>query len=136
MPSIQPAENVLYEGKTTAQKWLSLDWVGGIISLAMITSLLLPLQWGGVLYPWNDRRVIALFCVVSFPLHLGTMILIPAQFAVLFIAFLGWEFYKKERAMLPLFLFKRRTQVGSGIAMFLMMVSFLVSLACKTDFPS
>lgn len=29
--------------------------------------------------------------------------------------------------MLPLFLFRRRTQVGAGIAMFFMMVGFLVS---------
>jgi hypothetical protein len=29
--------------------------------------------------------------------------------------------------MLPLFLFRRRTQVGAGIAMFFMMVAFLVS---------
>lgn len=112
VPSIAPAENPFYDGKTTLQKWLSLDWVGGVISIAMITTLLLPLQWGGVLYAWNDKRVIALFVV----------------FAVLFLAFLGWEFYKKDRAMLPLFLFKRRTQVGAGLGMFLMMVSFLAGV--------
>jgi len=31
----------------------------------MIVCLLLPLQWGGVLYPWNDRRIVAPFCVVG-----------------------------------------------------------------------
>lgn len=94
---------------TTLQKWLSLDWVGGIISVGMICSLLLPLQWGGVTRAWNDKVVIALFCV----------------FGVLFLGFLSWEFYKGKRAMLPLSLFRRRTQVGSGLAMFFMMISFL-----------
>lgn len=60
-----PPTNKLYEGKTTRQKWLSLDWIGAFLSLAMITSLLLPLQWGGVTRPWNDRVVIALFATVS-----------------------------------------------------------------------
>jgi MFS family permease len=77
----------------------------------MITSLLLPLQWGGITRPWNDKVVIALFCV----------------FGVLFIAFIGWELYKGERAMMPLFLFRRRTQVGTGGAMFFMMISFLAA---------
>jgi len=43
----------------------------------------------------------------------------------LFIMFMAWEFYKGKRAMLPLFLFRRRTQVGAGIAIFFMMISFL-----------
>jgi hypothetical protein len=60
-----PPINKLYEGKTTLQKWLAMDWIGSLLSLAMITSLLLPLQWGGVTKPWNDRVVIALFATVS-----------------------------------------------------------------------
>ncbi|CAG7852110.1 Putative HC-toxin efflux carrier TOXA [Serendipita indica DSM 11827] len=110
-PSNPPPSNPLYDGKTTLQKWLSLDWVGAVISVAMITALLLPLQWGGVTKAWNDRSVIALFVV----------------FGVLLIAFIAWQFYMGERAMMPLQLFKRRTQVGAGIAMFFMMISFLAA---------
>jgi hypothetical protein len=66
IPSIKPADNTFYDDKNTLQKWISLDWVGAFLSVAMIVTLLLPLQWGGVLYAWNDRRIIALFCVVSF----------------------------------------------------------------------
>ncbi|KAB5591533.1 Major facilitator (MFS1) transporter-like protein [Ceratobasidium theobromae] len=49
-----------YQGKTTVQKWLSLDWFGSALALATITSLLLPLQWGGNERAWDDRVVIAL----------------------------------------------------------------------------
>jgi EmrB/QacA subfamily drug resistance transporter len=111
VPAHQPPESKLYEGMTSLQKWLAMDWIGAVISVGMITCLLLPLQWGGVTRPWNDKVVIALFCV----------------FGVLLIIFVAWEFFKGERAMLPLFLFKRRTQVGAGAAMFLMMISFLAA---------
>jgi hypothetical protein len=119
VPSIKPAENAFYDGKTTLQKWISLDWIGAFISVGMIICLLLPLQWGGVIYAWSDRRIIALFCV----------------FAVLFLCFIAWEFFKGERAMLPLFLFRRRTQVGAGIAMFFMMVAFLVRHSISNRCP-
>lgn len=109
IPSKPPPPSPLYEGKTTFQKWLALDWVGAFLSVGMITALLLPLQWGGVTKPWNDRVVIALFVV----------------FAVLLILFVGWEVYMGKRAMMPLELFRRRTQVGGGIAMFFIMGTFL-----------
>ncbi|PVF94123.1 ABC transporter [Serendipita vermifera] len=112
VPSHAPVDSGLYDNMSTLQKWLALDWIGGIISVGMITCLLLPLQWGGVTRPWNDKVVIILFCV----------------FAFLLIVFIGWEFFKGKRAMLPLALFKRRTQVGSGAAMFLLMISFLAAI--------
>ena len=110
------------------QKWLLMDWVGSVLSVGMITSLLLPLQWGGVSREWNDRVVIALFVTVSF---LSVLLMhrayLAVQFGVLFGLFIGWEYYKKEHAMMPLFLFKRRTQVGAGIATFMMMIAFLAA---------
>lgn len=63
-PLRPPMGGAEYEGKTTFQKWLSLDWIGSVLALAMVTALLLPLQWGGNERPWNDKVVIALFCVV------------------------------------------------------------------------
>ncbi|PVF94122.1 ABC transporter [Serendipita vermifera] len=94
---------------STLQKWFALDWIGAIISIALVTCLLLPLQWGGGTKSWNDKVVIVLFCV----------------FVVLLLVFLGWEFFKGERAMLPLSLFKRRTMVGAGFAIFLLVIAFL-----------
>ncbi|KAG9104701.1 hypothetical protein FRC07_009755 [Ceratobasidium sp. 392] len=99
-----------YEGKTTLQKWLSLDWAGSVLALGMVTSLLLPLQWGGNEKPWNDKVVIALFCV----------------FGVLLIIFVGWEMYKGDRAILRTAMFRRRTQVGACVEAFFIMLALLL----------
>ncbi|KAG8894670.1 hypothetical protein FRC00_008595, partial [Tulasnella sp. 408] len=42
----------------------NIDWVGSILCLGMVTTLLLPLQWGGVTKAWTDKSVIACFVVV------------------------------------------------------------------------
>ncbi|KAG8903456.1 hypothetical protein FRC00_000078, partial [Tulasnella sp. 408] len=73
--------------KETMSRIAGIDWIGCILSIGMIVSILLPLQWGGVSKPWNDKTVIALFCV----------------FAVLLAAFIGWEWYVgEEQAIMPL----------------------------------
>lgn len=41
---------------------LALDWWGSLILLAVVTTLLLPLQWGGNSYPWSSGIVIGVFC--------------------------------------------------------------------------
>ncbi|KAG8958974.1 hypothetical protein FRC00_002081 [Tulasnella sp. 408] len=83
--------------KETMRRLAGIDWIGAILSTSMIISILLPLQWGGVTKPWNDKTVIALFCV----------------FAVLLAAFIGWEWYiGEEKATMPLSMWTNRTQVG------------------------
>lgn len=47
------------------RRFIGLDWIGTLLCLGLITSLLLPLQWGGNTKPWSDPSVIACFCVVS-----------------------------------------------------------------------
>ncbi|KAG8816578.1 hypothetical protein FRC17_000269, partial [Serendipita sp. 399] len=115
-PSSPPPPNPLYPPDTTPkEKWLSLDWVGALLSLGTIACLLLPLQWGGVSRPWNDKVVIALF----------------AAFAILLVLFLGWEKHKGARAMMPLSLiFQRRrtTLLGAALMMFLVMIPFLCAI--------
>ncbi|KAG9031729.1 hypothetical protein FRB95_002402 [Tulasnella sp. JGI-2019a] len=99
------------DGTTWWQKAISLDWVGSILCVGMVTSLLLPLQWGGVTKPWTDKTVIALFVV----------------FAVLFVAFIAWEHHMGIRANLPLDLFKRRTQIGCCLEAFFLFLILLLS---------
>ncbi|CAE6512389.1 unnamed protein product [Rhizoctonia solani] len=96
-PNRPPIGGSHYEGKTTLQKWLSLDWFGSLLALGMVTALLLPLQWGGNERPWNDKVVIALFCV----------------FGVLCPAFIAWEYRLGDRAVMRTSMFRRRTQIGS-----------------------
>ncbi|KAF8597474.1 MFS general substrate transporter [Ceratobasidium sp. AG-I] len=99
-----------YEGMSSVRKWVSLDWVGSVLALGMVTALLLPLQWGGNQRPWNDRVVIALFCVCGF----------------LIVTFIIWEWRMGNRAILRTSMFRRRTQVGACLALFFTMAVMLV----------
>jgi hypothetical protein len=98
--------------KSPLQRWLGLDWLGTVLCLGFVTTLLLPLQWGGNTRPWSSPVVIALFPV----------------FGVLILAFLAWEYHLKNRALLPFKLFKNRTQVGCSLLSFWMMLQLLVGI--------
>ncbi|KAJ7204773.1 ABC transporter [Mycena pura] len=80
--------------------WLHLDWVGAVLSFAMVTVLLLAVQWGGNEKPWNDPTVIALLVL----------------FAVFLIAFIGWETWYGPEAILPVSIVCRRNIFGAGVA--------------------
>ncbi|KAG8920739.1 hypothetical protein FRC00_009583, partial [Tulasnella sp. 408] len=83
--------------KETMRRIAGIDWIGSLLSISMITAILLPLQWGGVTKAWTDKTVIACFCV----------------FAVLLLAFLGWEWYVGEdKAIMPLSMWANKTQIG------------------------
>ncbi|KAG8832129.1 hypothetical protein FRC17_001962 [Serendipita sp. 399] len=98
------------EGKTKVQKWLGVDWVGTALCLAMIMPLLLALQWGGNTRPWNDKVVIALFCV----------------FGVVLPAFVYWEFRLGSMAIMPMWMYKRRSQIGCSATSFFVMMNLIV----------
>lgn len=70
--------------------------------LGVTTCLILPLQEGGISRPWSDKSVIAELCV----------------FGVLLVLFVAWEWRKGAKAILPMFLFRRRTMVGACIVSF------------------
>lgn len=55
-----PTDHGIPEWKRIA----GLDWIGSALLLGTATSVLLPLQWGGVTKAWGDKSVIASFCVV------------------------------------------------------------------------
>ncbi|KAI0092363.1 ABC transporter [Irpex rosettiformis] len=99
---------------TPSSSWwsllLGLDWLGSVFSIAMTVALLLPLQWGGNVKSWNDPAVIALFCVAG----------------VLVVLFILWETYQGEKALLPIKLLTRRTQVGACLASMLLYVCFVI----------
>ncbi|KAJ7472944.1 putative efflux pump antibiotic resistance protein [Mycena galericulata] len=65
---------------------------GTTIFIPAVVCLLLALQWGGSIYPWNDGRVIALLVV----------------FGVLITAFMGIQMWKQENATVPPRIFKQR----------------------------
>ncbi|KAG8851908.1 hypothetical protein FRB91_007201 [Serendipita sp. 411] len=111
LPFHPPLSNVHHQGKTLLQKWMSMDWIGTVLALGMTVSLLLPLTWGGVTRPWNDRVVIALFVLAG----------------VLFMLLILWERRLGATAMMPLSIFMRRTQFSAGVANFTVMLVSIIA---------
>ncbi|KZO92741.1 ABC transporter [Calocera viscosa TUFC12733] len=99
------------DGMNTLQRWLSLDWFGALLSISMVVCLILPLQWGGNEKAWNDPAVISTFCV----------------FGVLLIGFILWQWRMGRRALMPLNMFRRRTQVGACLEAFWIMLCMLLA---------
>lgn len=95
---------------TTKQKFLSIDYIGTALILGFVTTLLLALQWGGNQKPWNDKAVIATLVVAG----------------ILLISFGVWEWYLGPKAMVPLELLKRRTQLGTAAEAFFVFLILLV----------
>jgi MFS family permease len=85
--SIAPLDNPIPAWK----RMLKLDWIGTVLCLGMVTSLLLPLQWGGVTKAWTDKSVIACFVVVRHPEFECTFpgILIPRPSSSPFLSYLS-----------------------------------------------
>ena len=68
---------------TWKEKVLQLDPVGAMLLLGLIVSFILALQYGGQTYSWHSSVVIGLL--------VGSVLL--------FVVFIVWEVYQKERAM-------------------------------------
>ncbi|GAA5850295.1 hypothetical protein JCM3766R1_001160 [Sporobolomyces carnicolor] len=72
------------------EQTLRIDWIGGVVSLGAVTALVLALQWGGNQKSWNDGAVIACLVVAG----------------VGFLAFMSWQYYLGDRALVPPRIFK------------------------------
>jgi EmrB/QacA subfamily drug resistance transporter len=70
-----------------------LDFIGATLVAGAVTCLVLALQWGGNTKPWNDKDIIICFVFAG----------------VITIAFVLWEKYLGEKAMVPLAIFKSRS---------------------------
>lgn len=69
---------------TFKEKILQLDLFGASLITALIITYTLALQYGGQTHPWKSGVVIGLL--------VGSL--------VLFVIFVAWEIYQKERAMI------------------------------------
>ncbi|KAJ3709983.1 major facilitator superfamily domain-containing protein [Lentinula raphanica] len=72
---------------------LKLDYVGATLVAGAVTCLVLALQWGGNTKPWGDKAVIISFVFAG----------------VCTIAFIFWEIYRGDIAMVPTQIFKSRS---------------------------
>ncbi|KAF9445157.1 ABC transporter [Macrolepiota fuliginosa MF-IS2] len=107
-----PAQPSLMHEGSHFRRWLNLDWFGTFLSLAMVTTLLLALQWGGNTKPWSDPGVIV--CLVLF--------------ALLLVVFLLWEYKRGSTAILPLRMLLRTNVLGAFIEASFIQLSFVVSV--------
>ncbi|KUI52738.1 Putative HC-toxin efflux carrier TOXA [Cytospora mali] len=67
------------------EKLRQMDFVGILLIMGAIISYILALQYGGQTHPWNSSVVIGLL----------------VGFVAIIFVFAGWEWYQKERAMMP-----------------------------------
>lgn len=74
-----------------------IDWLGSILILASLICILMVFQWGGVQHAWGSSTIIGLI----------------VGFVVIGLAFFAVQVWMKDRATIPLRLFKQRT-VGFG----------------------
>lgn len=82
-----------HRAKSTVAKLAEMDWVGSFIFTSSTTSFLIPITWGGVLYPWSSWRTLV-------PLSLG---------AAGLLVFCLYEAKTGTVTIVPLPLFKNRT---------------------------
>ncbi|USP76676.1 hypothetical protein yc1106_03950 [Curvularia clavata] len=97
----------LEEQKTKLATWKEtvkqLDPLGTLLFLPSITCLLLALEWGAAEYSWSSPRIIALLVV----------------FAVLFIAFMAWQFFTRHTtATIPAHIMFQRSVACGGASQF------------------
>jgi MFS family permease len=56
LPSKDPRPGVPYK-----QRFAELDHFGAVLLMGALTTFVLAINWGGVTYPWNSRRIIGIF---------------------------------------------------------------------------
>jgi MFS family permease len=83
---------------TTAftQKLRRVDWIGAILFIAALTGFLIPLTWGGIMYPWSHWRTLV-------PLILCGVGLIG------FVVYEEWLSRRGLEPLIPLEIMKNRT---------------------------
>ena len=81
------------------QQIIQLDPLGTLVFLPGVVCFLIALQWGGVQYPWNNGRIIALFVIA----------------AVLILTFIGLQIRGQENATVPPRIIKQRSVAAGTI---------------------
>ncbi|KAA8911480.1 major facilitator superfamily domain-containing protein [Sphaerosporella brunnea] len=80
--------------------WVKLgrvDWLGAVLFVASTTAILIPISWGGVMYPWDHWRTLVPLILGFF--GMGT--------------FVAWEVYGAREPLITLRVFMNRTAAVS-----------------------
>ncbi|KAI0170014.1 MFS general substrate transporter [Hypoxylon sp. FL1284] len=97
-----PIPTLSNKNTSLLDKMLGLDFVGFVTFAAASTMILIALQWGGTVYPWNSATVIGLICG-------GVATYVAAG---------AWFVYKGESALLPPRLMRNRISIMITITAF------------------
>lgn len=86
-----------YNHISVKQRIKEIDIIGAIFLICAIVCLLLALQWGGQVYPWKNSKV------------WGTLL----GFGLIIAVFIVIQIYQKDKATIPVRVFKQRTVLSS-----------------------
>lgn len=88
--------------QSLVQKLRRVDWIGSALFIASSTSFIIPLTWGGVIYPWSSSRTLV-------PLIVGACGLI---------SFVLYEKFFAKEPVIRLSVFGNRTGVVTYLGTF------------------
>ncbi|KAF1953297.1 MFS transporter [Byssothecium circinans] len=88
-----------YSHMSVKDRIKEIDLLGALFLICAIVSLLLALQWGGQTYPWKNSKV------------WGTLL----GFGLIISVFIGLQVRQKDRATIPVRVFKQRTILVSCV---------------------
>jgi Fungal trichothecene efflux pump (TRI12) len=100
----------LRNNKTLKERFAQLDFYGAAFLIPAVVCLLLALQWGGTKYPWNNAKIIGLFCA----------------FGVILIIFIVIQVWQGPNATIPPGVFFQRSIFFSSMFSFCAGASFLI----------
>ncbi|ORX33889.1 major facilitator superfamily-domain-containing protein [Kockovaella imperatae] len=112
LPAREPVEDESTKHLSLWQRLARLDYLGSGLILAIVTCLLLALQWAGNEYAWSNWRIILLFILGGAIIGL----------------FIGWNLLlekKYHRALVPLTIMHNRTLVLGSLSLAFTMFAFL-----------
>ncbi|KAE8217339.1 hypothetical protein CF319_g8550 [Tilletia indica] len=108
-----PLGQLIHKPMPLKEKINRLDFVGLLISLGWLVGITLPLQDGGIKYPWTDARILG-------PLIASVFIL------ALLVVWCGYR--GREHALIPLALLKDRNLVGCSMVSCFCYLAVLVNI--------
>jgi hypothetical protein len=106
------SRTLLDEKRSVLDRFRAMDFLGFVLFSGAIIQLLLALQWAGFEYAWYSSVVIGLI----------------VGFSATAVAFVAWQLHLREKAALPLYLFKKRVVYLGGLIAFFGNGGFFVVL--------
>jgi MFS family permease len=108
---------------TFQEKLKRVDWLGAMLFIGSMTSLLIGISWGGIQHPWDSAATLA-------PIIAGLV-----GIALFFL----WQVYRKEHTLLPLAVFGSWSAIAAfynSLINGLLVSSYLIVTQTHTDVSS